>query len=428
MSSDAVALSVRGLSKSYTILHQEKPEGAGGEEQTRETAPARPRGLKERLRLRRQSRETFWALQNVSFDIRQGDVVGILGRNGAGKSTLLKVLSRITEPTRGEVRLYGRVGSLLEVGTGFHPELTGRENVYLNGAILGMSRREIDRHFDAIVDFSGVERFLDTPVKRYSSGMYVRLAFAVAAHLDSEILILDEVLAVGDGAFQKKCLRKMEDAARDGRTVLFVSHNMNAMASLCSTGIYLKNGTVDSVGPIREQIGKYSNDALTLAGRDDAALDRDAVAYVEQVRLLNDKEREAEAFDVFEPICVELTVVQRRLEVPIRLVLRVKSANDGTVVLSTSDGLLDKMPPYLEAGERVVRCLVPANSLNTGTYTISVGIDEPRGPIHFMGNDLNRFTVVNGSPLGEGIYGDWDGIMSPYQVWEVASWQPSVKG
>src|SRR5262249_28346776 len=193
--------------------------------------------------------ETFWALKDVSFDVKKGEVVGIIGRNGAGKSTLLKVLSRITEPTTGRVRIRGRVASLLEVGTGFHPELTGRENVYLNGAILGMTREEIKRKFDEIVAFAEIEKFLDTPVKRYSSGMYVRLAFAVAAHLEPEILIVDEVLAVGDFEFQRRCLGKMNAVAHSGRTVLFVSHNMTAIEELCSRSILLKNGVIERAGP-----------------------------------------------------------------------------------------------------------------------------------------------------------------------------------
>lgn len=201
--------------------------------------------------------ETLWALKDVSFEVKQGEVVGIIGRNGAGKSTLLKILSRITEPTEGEVRLHGRVGSLLEVGTGFHPELTGRENIYLNGTILGMKRAEIDRKFDEIVAFAEIEKFLDTPVKRYSSGMYVRLAFAVAAHLEPEILVVDEVLAVGDVAFQKKCLGKMGEVAQGGRTVLFVSHNMGAVGQLCSKGILLEHGMKRSIGSIDRVVSQY---------------------------------------------------------------------------------------------------------------------------------------------------------------------------
>ena len=204
--------------------------------------------------------EEFWALKDLNFEIHQGDRVGIIGRNGAGKSTLLKVLSRITEPTTGKVHIKGRVASLLEVGTGFHPELTGRENIFLNGAILGMSQAEIKRKFDEIVDFSGVEKFLDTPVKRYSSGMYVRLAFAVAANLEPEILVIDEVLAVGDAEFQKKCLGKMEDVSKnDGRTVLFVSHNLSAIKNLCSTGCLLSSGMLQTFGDIDSTILKYQN-------------------------------------------------------------------------------------------------------------------------------------------------------------------------
>jgi lipopolysaccharide transport system ATP-binding protein len=210
-----------------------------------------------------QTTEEFWALKDISFEIKQGDRVGIIGSNGAGKSTLLKILSRITEPTKGRITIDGRVASLLEVGTGFHSELSGRENIYLNGAILGMSREEIKRKFDEIVAFAEVERFLDTPVKRYSSGMYVRLAFAVAAHLEPEILIVDEVLAVGDAAFQKKCLGKMEDVStKEGRTVIFVSHNMSAIRQLCSSGIVLNAGSLITQGPVTDCIDTYMNNAV----------------------------------------------------------------------------------------------------------------------------------------------------------------------
>jgi lipopolysaccharide transport system ATP-binding protein len=241
-------ISVEHLSKRYRIAHQ----GQRAQYTTlRDVLAARARNLfssKSRngnAPSTKSTQEDFWALKDVSFDVQQGEVLGIIGRNGAGKSTLLKILSRITEPTEGRVTIRGRVASLLEVGTGFHPELTGRENIFLNGAILGMSRAEIKRKFDEIVDFAGVEKFLDTPVKRYSSGMYVRLAFAVAAHLEPEILIVDEVLAVGDAEFQKKCLGKMQDVStKEGRTVLFVSHNMNAVESLCSRVIYLQQGSL----------------------------------------------------------------------------------------------------------------------------------------------------------------------------------------
>ena len=211
--------------------------------------------------------DIVWSLKDINFEINQGDAVGIIGRNGAGKSTLLKVLSRVTTPTRGNIKVKGRIASLLEVGTGFHPELTGRENIYLNGAILGMRKFEIKKHFDAIVDFAGVERYIDTPVKRYSSGMYVRLAFAVAAHLESEILVVDEVLAVGDSEFQKKCLGKMGDVSKnEGRTILFVSHNMSAVQSLCNKGIVLKYGITDFQGSVNESIEWYLKDQNNIAG------------------------------------------------------------------------------------------------------------------------------------------------------------------
>jgi lipopolysaccharide transport system ATP-binding protein len=249
MSSDKPAISVRGLSKQYTIRHNANIHITLAELAL------------DRLMhpFQRAERETLWALQDVSFDIAQGEVLGLIGLNGAGKTTLLKVLSGITNPTAGEVHLWGRVGSLLEVGTGFHPELTGRENVYLNGAILGMPRKEIERKFDAIVDFAGVERFLDTPVKRYSSGMYVRLAFAIAAHLDSEILLLDELLAVGDGDFQAKCFGKVSDLANEGRTVILVSHNTTTVRQFTSRALLLERGRLVVSGPTEAVLADYVN-------------------------------------------------------------------------------------------------------------------------------------------------------------------------
>src|SRR5882672_3562990 len=236
-----IAISVEQLSKSFKIDHE--LIGRRAYRTLHDDLIGLPRRLLSRLsRNGRSTSEIFWALKNISFDVKQGEVVGIIGRNGAGKSTLLKILNRITEPTSGGADVYGRVGALLEVGTGFHPELTGRENVFLNGAILGMSRAEIRKKFDEIVAFAEIEQFLDTPVKRYSSGMYVRLAFAVAAHLEPEILIVDEVLAVGDLSFQKKCLGKMGDVVKHGRTVLFVSHNMDAVAGLCSHVLLVEKG------------------------------------------------------------------------------------------------------------------------------------------------------------------------------------------
>lgn len=246
-------IKVQGLGKRYIISH----EVAERYTALRDVIVRRTKRLM-KGNDQQGAKEEFWALKDVSFEIKPGEAVGVIGRNGAGKSTLLKILSRITEPTNGRIEINGRIASLLEVGTGFHPELTGRENIFLNGAILGMSRTEIKRKFDEIVDFSGVEKFLDTPVKRYSSGMFVRLAFAVAAHLEPEILVVDEVLAVGDAEFQKKCLGKMDEVARNqGRTVLFVSHNLAAIQQLCSHSIWLQNGTLKEISQTATVIEKY---------------------------------------------------------------------------------------------------------------------------------------------------------------------------
>ena len=263
-----VVIRAEGLGKKYVIGHQLEREryvalrdvlarnARNFARSARDLVTGRPNVAGDEV-------EEFWALRDVEFEIRRGDVVGVIGRNGAGKSTLLKILSRITEPTTGRVEIRGRVASLLEVGTGFHPELTGRENIFLNGAILGMSRAEIRRKFDEIVAFAGVDRFLDTPVKRYSSGMYVRLAFAVAAHLEPEILVVDEVLAVGDAEFQKKCLGKMQDVAANGRTVLFVSHNMAAVEQLCGDALWLETGMVKIQGAVKGVVAEYLSDATS---------------------------------------------------------------------------------------------------------------------------------------------------------------------
>src|SRR5438093_4912943 len=253
-----IAIKVQGLGKKYLLRHQ--AQGRSRYKSLRDVLIDKAKSLLRPGRRQGQAkamREEFWALRDVSFDIKQGEAVGIIGRNGAGKSSLLKLLSRITEPTTGRFEIEGRVASLLEVGTGFHPELTGRENIFLNGAILGMSGAEIRKKFDEIVAFAEVEKFLDTPVKRFSSGMYMRLAFAVAAHLEPEILIVDEVLSVGDARFQQKCLGKMDDVAKGGRTVLFVSHNMAAVQRLATSALLLERGRLKAAGHVREVVSKY---------------------------------------------------------------------------------------------------------------------------------------------------------------------------
>ncbi|CAD7803909.1 Teichoic acids export ATP-binding protein TagH [Chryseobacterium aquaeductus] len=279
------------------------------------------------------SSDYVWSLQDINFEIQQGDAVGIIGRNGAGKSTLLKILSKVTQPTTGKIRTNGRIASLLEVGTGFHPEMTGRENVFLNGAILGMTKKEITRKFDEIVDFSGVERYIDTPVKRYSSGMYVRLAFAVAAHLESEILIVDEVLAVGDADFQKKCLGKMGDVTKgEGRTILFVSHNMAAISALCNTGILLENGKMKDFGDINKVLDSYmnveKNDETHVFFDENTKRVGNKNIVFESVEIFNSKEQHSNNFSIGDDIIVRIKINNKSGENKSELALQVKTVED----------------------------------------------------------------------------------------------------
>jgi lipopolysaccharide transport system ATP-binding protein len=321
--------------------------------------------------------EDFWALRQVEFEVGQGEVLGIIGRNGAGKSTLLKILSRITKPTNGRVELRGRVGSLLEVGTGFHPELTGRENIFLNGAILGMTRREIARKFDAITAFAEIDQFLDTPVKRYSSGMYVRLAFAVAAHLEPEILLVDEVLAVGDQAFQKKCLGKMSEVSRTGRTVLFVSHNMAAVAYLCKRVLLIEQGRLAADGEPGEVTSRYLTSA---AGNCHAEYDlasspgrrKNATPLMHRVSLRNARRELAACFFSGEALIVDFELcLPRALQAP-----QIGIGFDnvwGQRVCSVATYLARGALPPLE-GRCQVRCQVPELPLLPGTYTLSLSV------------------------------------------------------
>lgn len=320
MSSDNIAISCSGLSKRYRIGERESYKAlrdvitdaaAGPFRRLRSSIDRRPQtgGRNNGHPSSVVGPSTFWALDDVSFEVNRGEVVGIIGRNGAGKSTLLKILSRITKPTRGHARIHGRVGSLLEVGTGFHPELTGRENIYLNAAILGMRKAEVARKFDEIVAFAEVEKFIDTPVKRYSSGMYVRLAFAVAAHMETEVLLIDEVLAVGDAAFQKRCLGKMEEVSQLGRTILFVSHQMAAIQNLCQTGILLTQGKVARAGPIADVVRHYlteSNSMASLSFEDRADRQGSGVLRFTGVVLKDGNDRSVPTFTCGSPAALEL--------------------------------------------------------------------------------------------------------------------------
>ena len=352
--------------------------------------------------------DELWALRDVSFSVNPGEVVGIIGRNGAGKSTLLKVLSRITEPTTGRVEIFGRVGSLLEVGTGFHPELSGRENIFLNGAILGMRRAEIISRFDEMIAFAGVERFVDTPVKRYSSGMFLRLAFAVAAHLEPEILIVDEVLAVGDAAFQQKCLNKMGDVAREGRTVLFVSHNMPAIKHLCQRAILLSAGSVVFDGSSDEAVGEY----LT------ASLGRDADAN-DGLKLLNRTPDDSRPFEVTSVEVLDQsgrvkpvlsTGDYARFRICWRAAEQVRNAGvelgvytpEGVPLIQYSTRPVSMVDVSIAAGDNSIECEFQHFPLAAGQYYLSVGLTRPMLEWLYRDDQFALFTVEPGDVFSSG--------------------------
>ena len=353
--------------------------------------------------------------------MKQGDVVGIIGRNGAGKSTLLKLLSRITEPTSGRIALRGRVASLLEVGTGFHQELSGRENIYLNGAILGMSRPEIRRKFDEIVAFSEVEKFLDMPVKRYSSGMYVRLAFAVAAHMEPDILVIDEVLAVGDSAFQQKCLGKIDQVStREGRTVLFVSHNMGVISRLCKTTVLLESGRLRAVGNTTEMISHYLNSGANIQGARTWNMHSEAedCAFMPRsLRVRNEFGTVGTEIDITKPIFIEFSYRVTRQIPRFRISLRFL-ASDGSVAFHTADSThrdYDEKPNV--PGDYVTQCTVPGNLLNEGQYWITVYADIPFQQILFQEETALAFTVAQTGGVNSRFAEKWPGAVCPQLEW-----------
>ena len=348
---------------------------------------------------------TIWALDDVSFDLEDGKVLGIVGRNGAGKSTLLKILSRVTEPTKGTVTVRGRVGSLLEVGTGFHPELTGRENIYMNGAILGMKRAEIDSKFDEIVDFSEVSQFIDTPVKRYSSGMYLRLAFAVAAHLEPEILVVDEVLAVGDADFQRKCLGKMGDVAQQGRTVLFVSHNMSAILRLTQEAIVLKKGQLIKRAPTHEAVDFYLSSGMAESGQRIWGAD-EVPAASEPFRpvAVRIKDRSGNIVDTIrstEPLTVEW---EYKLHAPVTglrvgMYLSTMRGEYVFTAFDTDDAKQFEQFGARQAGRYISRCEIPADFFNEGRYSLGVNASSFGVKRYFMDENALSFNVdISGAP------------------------------
>lgn len=368
---------------------------------------------------------TLWALRDVSFDIRRGDVVGVMGRNGAGKTTLLRLLSRITKPTTGKAILWGRTGTLLEVGTGFHPEMTGRENVFLSGSIIGMSRRELLSKFDEIVAFAEIERFVDTPVKRYSSGMYVRLAFSVAAHMQSEILLVDEVLAVGDAAFQKKCLGKMGDVAKDGRTILFVSHNALSMQALCNKGLLLEQGQLTFEGSIGEVVNRYLEIGREHAGEASWTLDGAPGREGARLKAVRVKARGETTGAVSLAEDFEIEVDHWNLEPNARRLISIHLHNSAGVCVLTSANMPSaaQVPdPWFERqyppGVYRTTCRIPGFLLNNGDYSVSVFVNQRTAYDNLiLVRDALTFTVEDIPEMRREYSGEWLGVVRPRLNW-----------
>jgi lipopolysaccharide transport system ATP-binding protein len=400
-------ITVEGVSKKFIILHEAPERYKSLRDVMADRVKVMVGNGKKRLP---ESKEEFYALEDINFEVYPGDRMGIIGRNGAGKSTLLKILSRITEPSNGRITIRGRIASLLEVGTGFHPELTGRENVFLNGAILGMGRAEIRKKFDEIVAFAEVEKFLDTPVKRYSSGMYVRLAFAIAAYLEPEILIVDEVLAVGDAEFQKKCLGKMKDVSDGGRTVLFVSHNMTAIKSLCTKGIFLKNGQVFSQGDINQVINKYqlqfSPATKTVFDANNSLSGNDKV-HLNSVEMENGND--SGVFYINEPLTIKVNFTNKKILTPMNINLFF-NAPDGTNIFATCSE-----SKVFNKGDIEVKCKIPSDFLNDNTYSIGIMVVANSEPVLEVRESL---TIEGLEPSRDiGWLGKFPGFIRPSFEW-----------
>ncbi len=398
-----LSIHVQGLSKRYTIgAAQERPDTL----RDLLTNQAHKIGqLFSKNSAHQPTNTTIWALKDISFDVKKGQALGIIGRNGAGKSTLLKILSRVTDPTEGYGELRGRVGSLLEVGTGFHPELTGRENIFLNGAILGMTRKEIEARYDEIVAFSEVDQFIDTPVKRYSSGMYLRLAFAVAAHLEPEILVVDEVLAVGDADFQRKCLGKMSDVAQQGRTVLFVSHNMSAIQRLTEESLVLEKGRILMRGPSGEAVDFYLNRGLSRQG--ERYWEADEVPSTAEpfrplaIRVLDKSGQVSESLRSVEPITIEIAYQLSQEVTGLRVGYYLMTTRGEPVFTSfdTDSSELFNAYPSRAKGTYTSRCVIPANTLNEGRFLLGINASSYHIRRYFQDEQALSFSVdASGAP------------------------------
>jgi lipopolysaccharide transport system ATP-binding protein len=417
-----VVIRAEGLGKQYRIGERQKYKALRDTLTDAMYAPFRmARSLFTASAKEMKEETTIWALKDVSFEIKQGEVVGVIGRNGAGKSTLLKILSHITEPTEGFVDLHGRVGSLLEVGTGFHPELTGRENIYLNGSIIGMKKREVDWKFDEIVDFAEIEQFLDTPVKYYSSGMYMRLAFAVAAHLEPEILLVDEVLAVGDAAFQKKCLGKMGSVAKEGRTVLFVSHNLAMVKKLCGQTVWLDSGRLHMSGNTEAVVSSYITKGANWEGQCDW---KEGIANpgvtglkIQSVSIRNGYGQMTGNLEVGKPFSVDITYVLTE-PMPFCRVGFLVGTIHGITVFEAYDSDDERYAGPREPGTYLIRCKIPGDLLNSGRYVLSINASMHNVMHLAYLEDVLMFDVEDTAVVSADMYDERDGIIRPRLHWD----------
>lgn len=425
-----IAIRIQGLGKKYAIGGKQEPYHT-----LRDAIVNSVKAPFHRLLHRNSDKSVneFWALKDVSFDVNKGEVVGIIGRNGAGKSTLLKILSRITTPTEGTAEIYGRVGSLLEVGTGFHPELTGRENIFLSGSILGMKHREIEERLDEIVKFSEIEKFLDTPVKRYSSGMYVRLAFAVAAHMNTEILLVDEVLAVGDAEFQKKCIGKMGDVAKEGRTVFFVSHNMGAIQRLCSRTILLSEGQVTADGATSSIVQLYLTSGLSQQGEriwtNLNAAPGNEIVRLKAVRALNNQQNIASQFSVREPVYLEVEYCALTGGVVLDVGFYLYDAA-GAILFAVGDSQAEEWQGKPRPkGVYRTRCEIPGDFLNDGQIRVMAYVVTNPHTVHAIENDALTIKIVDNLEHGGARGNDtsnWPGgAVRPLLKW-TTEYQPVI--
>jgi len=427
-------IKVENLGKRYRIGGS---VGRYGYKMLRETIMDIPKALFRRFRGGHAYQdEIIWALKDVSFEVKKGEVVGIIGRNGAGKTTLLKILTRITEPTEGYAEIHGRVGSLLEVGTGFHPELTGRENIFLNGAILGMKRVDIKKKFNEIVAFAEIEKFIDTPVKRYSSGMYVRLAFAVAAHLEPEILLVDEVLAVGDIEFQKKCLGKMGDIGREGRTVVLVSHNMPSIVNLCQCAVLLDVGKVVKDGQVAEVVQYYLATARSAGGEvvwpDPAQAPGNDIVHLHAARILQDGiEGPTADVDISKEVLIQITYWNLREGALLYPAIWLRDKM-GTFVLASSNhksiSLTDDPwcgRPY-PIGLFQSICRIPGSFLNEGLYSVTVIVGKGISDTQILEDYVLSFNVHDTGEMRKEFHGNWIGVVRPKLAWHTGYIEPAV--